>query len=388
MIKKMNICFICSEYPPGPHGGVGTMTQITARALVKKGHNVRVIGVYYSDYPALNYEEDMGVKIWRIRTSNGKFSWILGWYSQYKKIKCWVNNKEIDIIEAPDSRGWFAFWKNINIPLVLRANGATTYFSKILGTHVNKLTAFLEKNSYKKAFAYTSVSKFTAQKTSDTFNLNPNNYKIIYNSIENRQIIPSAKRHHHRIVFAGTLAKKKGIISLIEALIELQKRHIPFEAYIYGKDAIDKESGSMLALLKSKLNPAINNFVHFENHVTREELFDSYSKATVAIFPSYAEAFAFAPMEAMLAGCPTIYSSLGSGPELINQNIDGVLVNPDNPLEIADALEMILNDETFAKKIGENGRKKILENFTIDKMVGQLETFYSETIESYHQSGN
>jgi hypothetical protein len=49
--KSLELCFICSEYPPGPHGGIGTMTQVLARALVARGHGVRVIGVYQRDYP-------------------------------------------------------------------------------------------------------------------------------------------------------------------------------------------------------------------------------------------------------------------------------------------------------------------------------------------------
>ena len=41
----MKICFLCSEYPPVPHGGAGTFTQVTARALVQAGHDVRVVGL-------------------------------------------------------------------------------------------------------------------------------------------------------------------------------------------------------------------------------------------------------------------------------------------------------------------------------------------------------
>jgi glycogen synthase len=42
----MNILFICDEYPPGRHGGIGTVVQLTARALVSQGHNVVVAGFY------------------------------------------------------------------------------------------------------------------------------------------------------------------------------------------------------------------------------------------------------------------------------------------------------------------------------------------------------
>ncbi len=145
-----SICLICPEYPPGPHGGVGTLMQVLARELVKMNYEVRVVGVYPIGYPAPDYEEDHGVKVWRIRFGRGKYSWIPAWFRQYRMIKKWYDNKQIDIIEAPDSRGWFAFWPKFNIPIVLRANGSVTYFARILGYAPNKLTELLEQKSYER----------------------------------------------------------------------------------------------------------------------------------------------------------------------------------------------------------------------------------------------
>ncbi len=66
------------------------------------------------------------------------------------------------------------------------------------------------------------------------------------------------------------------------------------------------------------------------------------------MFPSYAEAFALAPLEAMAAGCPTVYSQRGSGPELIENNRDGLLVEPDQPGEIAETIIRVLEDNNLA----------------------------------------
>lgn len=56
----MHICYLCSEYPPAPHGGIGTFVQTTARALVGRGHHVTVIGFNDVDLPAK--EDDAGFK--------------------------------------------------------------------------------------------------------------------------------------------------------------------------------------------------------------------------------------------------------------------------------------------------------------------------------------
>ncbi len=103
----MKFCFICPEYPEGPHGGIGTYTQQTAKELSALGHQIRIIGVYPKSYPAPDYEENGNIKIWRLRVGNGKFGWIIPWIYQFRIIKKWVNENDIDLIEAPDSRGWY-----------------------------------------------------------------------------------------------------------------------------------------------------------------------------------------------------------------------------------------------------------------------------------------
>jgi len=63
----MNVLFICEEYPPGKNGGIGTMVRMLGREMVKQGHNVYVAGLYPHGYGEADYEEDEGVKVWRLR---------------------------------------------------------------------------------------------------------------------------------------------------------------------------------------------------------------------------------------------------------------------------------------------------------------------------------
>ena len=63
----MRICFICSEYPPDAHGGIGAFTQLLGRGLVQRGHEVHVIGVYTQPTVGSAWQEDEGVRVWRPR---------------------------------------------------------------------------------------------------------------------------------------------------------------------------------------------------------------------------------------------------------------------------------------------------------------------------------
>jgi glycosyltransferase involved in cell wall biosynthesis len=96
----------------------------------------------------------------------------------------------------------------------------------------------------------------------------------------------------------------------------------------------------------------------------------------VAVFPSYAEAFALAPLEAMVSGAPTVYTSRGSGPELIRDGRDGLLIDPDRPDDIAGALLQILTDPGRARDLSLAGRRRVLESFGLEQVVAENIAFY------------
>ena len=90
--------------------------------------------------------------------------------------------------------------------------------------------------------------------------------------------------------------------------------------HVYGKGAIAK--------VKALLSQKAQSSVYFHGHVSREELMQQLKAAEVAVYPSYAECFALAPMEAMVAKTAVINSTRTSGPELVRNGIDGPLADP------------------------------------------------------------
>lgn len=82
----MKICFVCCEYPPGPHGGIGTMTQVLGRALARNGHDVRTIGVYPPWYRAPQTEVDEGVQVSRLWEREHSLGWIVSRFQLYQAV--------------------------------------------------------------------------------------------------------------------------------------------------------------------------------------------------------------------------------------------------------------------------------------------------------------
>lgn len=376
----MRICFVCWEYPPGPHGGIGTFTQVLSRELVKAGHHVRVAGVYRRSYPAPDYEVDCGVEVTRMRQPSHRFGWVSGRYRLFRKISQWCKRGELDLVEVPDSGGWAAGWPRLPVPVVARLNGSASYFAAEMGQPLRRRTYQLERASLQRADYWSSVSKYTAEKTRQLFSLSSGPHAILYNPVEVPALDQPECRSAGDVVFTGTLAYKKGVVSLVKAWPQVLEVRPDARLHLYGKDGRTTDGGSMVAMLRSMLSESQRETVQFHDHVGRQDLYRAILRARLAVFPSYAEAFALAPLEAMATGCPTIYSRRGSGSELIADGKDGLLIDPDDATEIADAILRLLQDDLLAAEIGAAGQQCVRERFTVDRLLADNLQFYEKCV--------
>ncbi len=384
-MTPLRIAFLCNEYPPGVHGGIGSFTRNLGRMLVKAGHHVRVVGCYSKEQCSGDFEDDCGVKVLRLPWPEGRFSWIKARRLLFKQVRHWARHKEIDVVELPDWQGWGAMWSRMPIPMVVRLHGSATYFNAEAGKPTDRLTRFLERSSLNRADAWASSSKYTAARTSEVFELRDEPLAIIYNSVVLRENVPVSARNPNQIVFSGTLTQKKGVISLIEAWPIVLRDFPKARLHFYGKDGLVLPNHSMREHLMGLLDEDAQSSVVFHGHQSFETLMDALNQARAAVFPSYAEAFALAPLESMACGCPTIYSERGSGPELIQDGENGLLVDPDNREQIAEAIKRVLGDEDFACRIGNAGHKRIEEKFRIGQILPENEKYFSACIEKFRQ---
>lgn len=380
----MKICFVCPEYPPGPHGGVGTMTQVLARALVSSGHDVRVAGVYPPSYRAPDVEEDEGVRVWRLREKPMLGGWLVARHELYRMVAGWARQGEIDLVEGPDSRGWFAGWPRLPVPVVQRSNGSFTYFAHELGRAIDQTTFRLERWSYRRATAWAAVSHHTAAITARLFRLRACPVAILHNPVDiPAKMPPFSDRSPSRVVYTGTLTAKKGIFALIDAWPAVKEECPAAELHVYGKDTRVDGGQSMQQQLVDRLQNGLRGSVSFHGHVGAAELREALSTARVGVFPSFAEAFALAPLEAMGCGCPTISTKLSSGPEGVRPEIDGLLVDPRRPGEISDAILRVLQDGSLAERLGRAGRARVLSSFTVSALLPANQTFYENIARSF-----
>jgi len=379
----MKICFECSEYPPGPHGGIGSLVQIMARGLAGAGHQVRVAGLYPSSYPAPDYEEDGGIRVWRLRLPASRWGWIGARIRLYRLVKSWCEAGEVDLVEVPDYGAPAAYWPSLPVPVVARLSGSTTFFRSEMGRRPGRTAKLLERASLRRADFILSESRYLEERTRAVFALGGAPGEVIYNPVDMPAPAPPVVRDRNAVMFAGTLTEKKGVISLVRSWPGVVRAFPGAVLHVWGKDGQAPAGGSMQSYLATLVPAEVSASVVFHGHVPLDTLLGAFRTAGMAVLPSYAEGFALTPLHAMAAGCPVVYTSRGSGPELIRDRVTGLLVDPDRPEEIGAAIRALLGDAQMASRIGEAGRQHVERNFARPVLLAQNEQFYKRCLDRF-----
>ena len=385
-MSPLRLAFLCNEYPPGNHGGIGTYTRNLARALVQAGHDVRIFGCYKPHQCHQDVENDQGVKVYRMPEPKGRWGWIGLRWKLYQKAKEWSQRGEIDLIEIPDWQGWGAVWPRLSVPVLCRLHGSATYFNNEAGKKTDAKTRWLERASLRRADVCVSTSRYTDKKTNAVFQLSGEADAILHNFVPLNQNCTLSKRDPNTIVFAGTLTRKKGVISLVQAWPDVVAEFPNAKLLLYGKDGTLEDGTSMQQHLLEMVSDAVKETIDFRGHQPLHVLTQSLTTARAAIYPSYAEAFALAPLEAMACGCPTIYTERGSGHELMQDGVHGLLIDPDNTKQISDAIKRLLSDDELADRLGNAGWKRVEERFCPEEIVPENEQVFRNCIEQFKRN--
>ncbi len=93
----------------------------------------------------------------------------------------------------------------------------------------------------------------------------------------------------------------------------------------------------------------------------------------IFVLPSVKEGYPWSVLEAMSAKLPIIATRVGAIPEIIENGLNGYIVEPANPEQIADNINLLLTNESLAKEMGIQAHQTVLFKFTLDKMIKQIE---------------
>ncbi|MFZ2955777.1 MAG: glycosyltransferase [Candidatus Ozemobacteraceae bacterium] len=173
----------------------------------------------------------------------------------------------------------------------------------------------------------------------------------------------------------GTLSRLhpvKGLDVLIVALARLKERNLDFRLVIGG----DGRERKRLEELVHRFN--LQGLVEFSGSISSPTSFLQSLDFFVA--PSREEAFGITICEAMERGLPVVGSAVGGIREIIRPGIDGLLVPPDDPDALADALEKLISDNQTRCAMGRNARERVVRDFPRERSLEQYFDVYRQFV--------
>ena len=381
----MKIAFLTPEFPhvkTGPSGGLGTSIFNLAKGLIQSGHEVSVL-VYGQNEDEVFKEN--GVTFYKVKNIKLKgFSRFLTQNKIQKLINSLIDENKIDIIEAPD---WTGITSHITTkaPVVVKLNGSDTYFCHLDKRPVKFLNRFNEKKALQKADALISVSQYTATLTKELFLLNKE-FTIIPNSVDlddfnNNNI----EFEENTVLYFGTLIRKKGAFELPFIFNELFKKNSDAKLILIGRDASDIQSGnsSTWTMMQPLFDVDALKNVNYLGSVPYDEIKNHIAKASVCVFPTFAEALPVSWIEAMTMQKAIVASSIGWASEVIEDSVNGFLVHPNRHEEYASKIQDLLQNEKLRAQFGAEARKKVEREFSISVVAKKNVEFYERVILRY-----
>jgi len=237
-----------------------------------------------------------------------------------------------------------------------------------------------ERRAVKAATFAICNSRFTKDHLLRSYDSDPDKLKVIYKAVDTSDFRKndSCKRDPFpdralgsRLIFVGTNWRRKGLDTLLAALAEVVKTRPDVTLEVAGPKREDLGS-DILEFIK---NAVLEDKVIFAGVVERDELPTHFSYADLFVMPSNAEALGVSILEALASGVPVIASKIGGIPEILEGRDCGVMVNPNDVVQLKNAILDQLGNPGRLEVQAENGLTRAKE-FDSEIMLAKLETLY------------
>jgi len=381
-----HVVMLVARFPPDL-GGLEKQAMLLARALVHNNVRVSVVTRNYGGYP--RQEVIDGINVYRTpligtspvlaSLSYSVFSliWLLRNRKSYKLIHCYQTYSptiigviakmilqkkvitkvtasremgEVDEIERLPLTG-IRKWLLRKVDKFVVVNQQIIYEMKRLGVHLDHIVHIPNGVIIPKEKAFVRAEKEDKRR-----NLGLDFKKII--------------------VFAGRLSSEKGLDTLIDAWAEIREKIPEAHLILLGEGGTVRNVEPDLRNLVSKLK--LNDRVHFWGKV--DNVTDFLVAADVFVLPSISEGMSNALLEAMAIGTAIVTTLIDAHIGLIRDGVNGILIEPRNKTQLAQAIIRLLSDSQLRDNLGKSARNDAEHFYSISSVVSQYLKIYSELL--------
>jgi glycosyltransferase involved in cell wall biosynthesis len=207
-----------------------------------------------------------------------------------------------------------------------------------------------------------TVSESSRRDIADQLGVSPGKIAVVPVGVDSAVFrpMPAVKKVPGRIMTtASSDVPMKGLLPLLEGLAKLRTEHDGAHLVVVGR----LREGSTIPAALDRLG--LNQAVRFVSGVSDQAIVDLYAEAQLAVVPSLYEGFSLPAIEAMACGVPLIATTGGALPEVAGPSgVSALLVEPNDPGALANAMSSLLCDEPLRLRLGAAGRRRVADRFT------------------------
>jgi len=399
----MKIALVCpASLPATQFGGIVFLAVDLAQEISEMGHNVTI---YTTDLDFSNGSNKFNKKLPRIEKFekfliNRTHVWFsLKLFFVNTSMSKEIENDKPDIIHTIGLRSFQSIiaWrvsKKLNIPLVVSDQGGLTthpflaesgFFLKIL----YKIQDFFIKKIINDA-SVISVANEYEQKIFSSLN-KKSRIEIIRNGVNLKKLV---SKHNFKekyqinsnfILFVGRFSKSKGIETLINAfsIVKNELKDSNIHLVIMGVDF--GYQAEMEKLIK-KLN--LSEEIKVIKNPPRDDVISAYGESEFLVLPSQWELSPLVPLESFAFKKPVISTNSHGIPYTVQNNKNGILVEPENSFELSNAIVKLLNDPELRNKLGLSGYNFVNEECNCVSMAKNSLKLYEDILEEMQNKLN
>ncbi len=354
---KMNLLVVGADFSPCS-GGIGTYTKELATFLTRKN---RVIVLANGISNPKIFDHDSHFQI--IRTPSFP---VLRHMAFFIYIPWILRRYRIDAVlhvvwtTALISHSWHYL---VQVPYFVSVHGSECYDDTL--TWRRRLKACLRKwklAALQKAKGIFPVSNYSARLVM-SLGVEKERIEVISNGVDIQRFKPSASQRNSdeqkKLLTVARLDLHKGHDRVLEALVILKAQGITPRYIIVGQGPEEVRLRKMVQTL------GLENQLEFTGFVSENQLPAIYTSCDIFVMASreipgrldLVEGFGISFLEASASGLPVVAGDSGGVSDAVRHGKTGLLVNPDNPEDIASAIKLLLTDDNLARRYGSEGRR-------------------------------